>query len=243
VTINEPVVYAQQSFWAGRWPPQKTSWRSFRRALNHLAGAHAMAYQEIHRSLPLARVGLAKHLIAFKPSRAESWADQRLAALHSWWFNHRFLRMTRGTHDFIGVNYYFTAQKRWRAWPPGVVTDSWDGPTSDIGWPLDPAGLTQVLLELKRYRLPIYITENGLADAEDRQRADFIRDHLRAVERAQAQGADVRGYLHWSLLDNFEWDLGFGPRFGLVAVDYTTQTRTPRRSAYVYKAIIEQAKR
>lgn len=111
-----------------------------------------------------------------------------------------------------------------------------------MGWAIDPGGLTRVLEQLKVYRLPIYITENGLADADDDQRSDFIRDHLRAVEAAQVRGVDVRGYLHWSLLDNFEWADGFTPRFGLVAVDYATQARTPRRSAYVYKAIIEQAR-
>ena len=243
VTLNEPNVYAQQSFWAGRWPPQKKSWGSFLRVSRHLAAAHEVAYQEIHRHLPLARVGVAQNMIAFVPHRPTSRADGRAAALYSQWFNHRFFTATRGTHDFIGVNSYFAAKKRWRPWPPHAATIPPAGPHSDLNWPISPAGLTQVLLEATRYKVPIYVTENGVADAKDTLRADFIRDHLRAVEAAQARGADVRGYLHWSLIDNFEWDLGFAPRFGLVAVDYATQKRTPRRSAYVYKAIIEQAKR
>jgi beta-glucosidase len=181
--------------------------------------------------------------MAFRPARPNNSHDQRAARLAAWWFNHRFLVMTRGAHDFVGVNYYFSSYKQWQWRPPFITTIPTTEPTSDLGWPIDPTGLTQVLLELKRYKLPIYITENGVADAADTKRADFIRDHLRAVERAQAAGADVRGYLHWSLIDNFEWDLGFAPRFGLVAVDYATQKRTPRRSAYVYKAIIEQANR
>lgn len=250
LTINEPMVYAQQSFLEKRWPPQKRNWWSFWQTLRHLAGAHSVAYREIHRHIPLARVGSANNMIAFRPARAESGSDQRAARLSAWWFNHRFLAMTAGTHDFIGVNYYFSAAKRWprlwRGWPPrpsSFHNAATTGPASDLGWPINPAGLAQVLLELRHYKLPIYVTENGVADANDHQRADFIRDHLRAVEQAQAHGALVRGYLHWSLLDNFEWDLGFSPRFGLVAVDYTTQARTPRRSAYVYKAIIEQAQR
>jgi len=118
---------------------------------------------------------------------------------------------------------------------------SWDGPKSDLGWPIKPDGLTHVLKHMKRYGLPLYITENGIADTADAQRADFIRSHLRAVEAAQSAGVDVRGYFYWSLLDNFEWDLGFEPRFGLVEVDYKTMERRVRPSAYVYKAIIEQA--
>lgn len=243
VTINEPIVYAQQSYWTRRWPPQKRSGLLFERVVRHLASAHNLAYNEIHRQLPLARVGLAHQMIAFQPARPDVWADQKLAALSSWWFNHRFLSLTLGSHDFLGLNYYFSSAKQWQWWPPRSTTVPWAGATSDLKWPINPQGLTQVLLELKRYKRPIYITENGLADASDSQRADFIRDHLRAVEQAQAQGADVRGYLHWSLLDNFEWDLGFAPRFGLVAVDYPSQKRTPRPSAYVYKAIIEQAKK
>ncbi len=220
VTVNEPTVYAGNGWLKKRWPPQKQSRWLVWQVLRHLAQAHSLAYSEIHRHLPLARVGAANHLIAFGDDRRRAF-----------WFNHYFLRATRGTHDFLGVNYYFPA------------VQNWQGPNSDLGWPIYAAGLTEVLLEMKRYRVPIYITENGVADATDKLRPDFIRDHLRAVEEAQAQGADVRGYLHWSLLDNFEWDLGFEPRFGLVEVDYTTQKRTPRPSAYVYKAIIEQATR
>lgn len=241
ITINEPIVYAQNGYLAGRWPPQKKSYRSFQRVVRHLADAHVLAYHEIHRRLPRASVGVASHMIAWRPADPKRWADRRLATLYSWWFNHRFLSLTCGTHDFMGVNYYFTATKRLHLWPPGVVTVPWAGAVSDVQWPIDATGLTQVLLELRRYKKPIYVTENGIADADDRQRADFIRDHLRALERAQAKGADVRGYLYWSLLDNFEWDLGFSPRFGLVAVDYSSQRRTPRPSASVYQAIIKQA--
>jgi beta-glucosidase len=227
VTLNEPIVYAQQSYWTKRWPPQKKSGLLFERVVRHMAQAHMLAYAEIHRHLPLARVGLAHQMIAWQPARPDAWSDQKITALSSWWFNHRFLALTRGSHDFLGLNYYFSATKQWQWWPPRSTTASWDGVNSDLGWPIDPAGLTQVLLELKRYKRPIYITENGLADADDSRRANFIRDHLRAVERAQAQGADVRGYLHWSFLDNFEWDLGFAPRFGLVAVTTPPKNALP----------------
>jgi beta-glucosidase len=95
-------------------------------------------------------------------------------------------------------------------------------------------------MRLKRFKKPIFITENGLADATDQRRAKFIRDHLRSVWRAIQDGADVRGYLYWSLLDNFEWARGYAPRFGLVAVDYATQKRTIRPSALEYAKIISE---
>lgn len=241
ITINEPIVWAEQSYLEGRWPPQVKSYLRFRRVVRHLARAHSVAYQEIHRRIPTAEVGIAQHMIAWRAASRQRWLDRIVAELYSWWFNHDFFRLTSGTHDFIGVNYYFTSTKHVQLWPPKIVTTVGVGLVSDLGWPIDATGLTQVLLEARRYKKPIYITENGVADASDDKRSDFLRDHIRAVEKAQAAGADVRGYFHWSLLDNFEWDLGFAPRFGLVAVDFTTQKRTPRPSAYVFKAIITQA--
>lgn len=227
ITINEPIVYALKGYWQGEWPPgTPASAGRVRRALSvmrvvrNMVRAHRLAYAEIHRQLPQAQVGVATHFVA------------GLSPIQHWWFNHRFLRKTAGSHDFIGVNYYFPRK-----------TKKWSGPRSDMNWPIYPAGLTQILLGLREYTLPVYITENGVADARDALRPDFIRDHLRAVEEAQAQGVDVRGYLYWSLLDNFEWRAGFEARFGLIEVDYGTLERKVRPSAYVYKAIIEQSLR
>ena len=110
---------------------------------------------------------------------------------------------------------------------------------SDIGWEIYPEGLYRVLLDLKLYNKPIYITENGLADSEDKKRGGFIKDHLNFALKAMKDGVKLRGYFHWSLLDNFEWQKGFGPRFGLVEVDYKTMKRTVRPSAKEYKKIIE----
>ena len=96
------------------------------------------------------------------------------------------------------------------------------------------------LKDLKKYNLPIYITENGLADTRDEYRTDFIKGHLYYVHKAIEEGVDVRGYLHWSLLDNFEWDKGFWPRFGLIEVDYKTLARKVRYSALLYGDICEK---
>ncbi|MEK9194764.1 MAG: family 1 glycosylhydrolase, partial [Patescibacteria group bacterium] len=91
----------------------------------------------------------------------------------------------------------------------------------------------------RRFGKPIFVTENGIADAKDEKRAAFIHDHIMWMQKAIDERADVRGYFYWSLLDNFEWDSGFGPRFGLVEVDYKTLERKIRPSAWEYKKIIE----
>lgn len=222
-TINEPMVYVKKSYWDGDWPPAgHRNFLAMERVIGQMACAHQAAYDVIHHHSLVAHVGLAQNVVAYSGS---------LAPLYDWYYNHRFFNLTRGRHDFIGLNYYYSSTK---------PAQPWAGAVSDLGWPIDPAGLTKELLDFKKYQLPIYITENGIADADDSRRADFIRSHLRAIEVAQAAGADVRGYFHWSLLDNFEWAAGFTPRFGLVEVDYNTLARHPRPSAYVYKAIIEQ---
>ncbi len=243
VTINEPMVYATQSYWRHRWPPQEKNFFHMLSVIRNLARGHRRAYRALHQVSPGVPVGISKHLIAYLPEHIGHIDDRLVAKAEDWWFNHRFFSLTGNTHDFIGVNYYFTTKQRVRIFKRQFASVPWDGAKSDLGWPIRPEGLHHVLLHMKRYKKPIYITENGLADANDVLRADFIRDHLRAVEEAQHAGVDVRGYLHWSLLDNFEWSDGFHPRFGLIEVDYATLERRVRPSAYTYKAIIEQARK
>jgi len=121
---------------------------------------------------------------------------------------------------------------------------------TETGWEVFPQGLTDTLLWIKeRYgNPPLYVTENGAAFfdppsvegpvLEDPLRVDYLRKHLRALHDAILQGADVRGYLAWSLFDNLEWAYGFTKRFGLVHVDYQTLKRTPKSSAQFYSRVI-----
>ena len=97
-----------------------------------------------------------------------------------------------------------------------------------------------MLKELKKYNLPVYITENGLADKKDKLRKNFIGDHLFWIQKAIKEGVDVRGYFHWSLMDNFEWERGFEPRFGLVEINYETMERKIRLSAFYYAKICKE---
>ena len=104
-----------------------------------------------------------------------------------------------------------------------------------------PEGLGQLVRTwASRSKLPIYITENGLADADDSRRSKFLTEHLAQLAGAIADGVDVRGYYHWSLLDNFEWADGYKPRFGLAEVDYETGERSLRPSAHHYARIVRE---
>jgi beta-glucosidase len=98
-----------------------------------------------------------------------------------------------------------------------------------------------LLLDLKKYGKPIYITENGIANARDDMRKNFIRQHLEWISQAIAQGVDVRGYFYWSLTDNYEWSDGFTRYFGLVEMNYQTQERKLRESANVFKELKQDA--
>ena len=155
--------------------------------------------------------------------------------------------------DFLGLNYYTRSVVRHdpQGWPVPVQAVRQPGAVyTEIGWEVYPPGLTEALLWMHRVSggLPLYVTENGAAFADpptavdgvvdDPQRVDYLRSHLQAVHAAVAQGADVRGYYAWSLLDNFEWAHGYSKRFGLVHVDFATQCRTPKSSARFYAEVI-----
>lgn len=131
--------------------------------------------------------------------------------------------------DSVGLNYY-------RATKFG---DTKKYQLSDMGWKIYPEGIEFALKYLWKHKKPIYISEAGLADAEDKMRAGYITRQVDGMWCAIQDGVDVRGHMYWSLLDNYELALGYEKRFGLVAINYETQERTIRPSAYVYKKICE----
>ena len=235
-TINEPLIYSYNSYFKGKWPPQARSFWQFKKVLRNLAKAHELAYFSLHDGSSDCRVGIAKNNQFFE-SYLNQWFNKMVVKLVSRFWNHSFLGKVRDTLDFIGLNYYFHnvvyASMR------GYVVMNENKHISDMGWEIFPRGIYETLMELKRYNLPVYILENGLADARDDRRADFIREHLRYVHQAIREGVDVRGYCHWSLLDNFEWADGFEPKFGLYSVNFKTFERTPRASASVYADIAQ----
>jgi beta-glucosidase len=152
------------------------------------------------------------------------------------------LRTISAGSDFIGVNYY--TRRVIRAAPgreplPWEVVTRGDRPMTGGDWEIVPEAFTDLLLRLRDDYgdLPILITENGGIFPEpvhDAARIDYLRAHVEAMHAVIEQGANVQGYYHWSLLDNFEWALGYEPRFGLVHVDYETQVRTVKDSGRWY---------
>jgi beta-glucosidase/6-phospho-beta-glucosidase/beta-galactosidase len=150
-----------------------------------------------------------------------------------------------GRSDYIGINYYSAVTAGSRGLKVPVVDASLrvdrlltDRPKTDFFWDIYPDGLRHCLGEVKGYGLPIVITENGIADSNDRNRARFVLEHLFVLGKAAKEdGLDIRGYFYWSLLDNFEWASGFCPRFGLYSVDRATAARTQRPSAKVYAEV------
>lgn len=238
VTINEPTVYAGESYALGTWPPHKRNVFTARRVLLNLVRAHKMAYEAIKEIPPVSFVGIAQHIVWFLPANAKSPLDiflaKRMQALEE-----DFLKKIRSHQDFIGVNYYRPRRLAFSLRKPKdfFMRDEMRGDESDIGWEIWPEGMYYALKSMRKYNLPIYIMENGIADEMDTKRETYIRDHLIQVHRAIKQGIPVKGYFHWSLLDNFEWAYGYSKKFGLVRVNFLTQERTIRKSAYSYAEI------
>jgi len=147
----------------------------------------------------------------------------------------------QGSYDYLGLNYYSRDMMRADLKDPSLSKQyvAPGRPVNDLGWDIYPEGLHQALVRYGKAGLPIYITENGMADAKGERRADFLRTHFEALVRAAQEGVDVRGYFHWSLLDNFEWAEGFEPRFGLFQVDYQSpeRRRTPTAAVAVFQEL------
>jgi beta-glucosidase len=246
ITVNEPNVLAAHAYLLGVWPPaKKAPWLAWR-AQQQLLRAHEAAYRALKRARPDAQVGVAHHVRVIEPERARR-ADQVAADVYRALFNDPFARAVceARTHDFFGINYYsrdvvrFSPRRADELFLHRGVAEGAE--TSDLGWEIYPEGLGVVVREwAQRSGLPVYVTENGIADAKDAKRAAFITAHLRELARAIADGVDVRGYFHWSLLDNFEWAEGYEARFGLAEVDFRTMERKLRPSAHVYARIARE---
>jgi len=231
LTLNEPMVYSTMSYLQGVWPPQKKNPFACYRVIENLIKAHRTAYDSIKKIDGNNQIGIAKHNIYFEPYQ-NKLVNRILKTSADWWWNERFLNKIKDKQDFIGLNYYFHNKINY-----GFGKKHNYEKSSDLGWGLHPEGIYYLLKDLKKYDKPIYITENGLADKGDQHRSWYIRQILANVYRAINEGALVKGYFHWSLIDNFEWAHGFSPRFGLYETNYQTFERIARPSAKFYQDI------
>lgn len=232
LTINEPQVYALMSYTNGTWPPcSKNPIKALVVQIN-LMKAHNKAYNAIKKIVP-SPVGIVKNIFwAQKSADSKNPADILLAKFLFWLNSSFFLDRVVKKSDLIGLNYYFTNQYK------NLRTKNTDDFNSDMGWWIYPKGLYKILMELKKYNLPIYITENGVANALDDKREKFIKEMLTECLYAVEQGVDLKGYFYWSLLDNYEWHQGYWPKFGLVEIDRQRNlARKPRNSYYYYSKI------
>ncbi|MBI4779178.1 glycoside hydrolase family 1 protein, partial [Candidatus Falkowbacteria bacterium] len=218
VTINEPMVYVANGYLTGKFPPnKKNAWQALK-DYNNLIKAHRSSYEIIHEKFPRAKVGLTMLTNFFEPARKGHPLEIVFAKLANHCWNNRFVKKLKNEFDFLGLDYYFHDRIIWR--PPFIKNEN--KKITDMGWEIYPVGIYRVLKNYKKFNKPLFIMENGLADAHDDQRAEFIVNHLKYVHQAIGEGINVQGYFYWSLIDNFEWARGYGPKFGLYAVDRKT---------------------
>lgn len=248
VTINEPLVYVYNSFYQGIWPPGVSSLRQSLKVLDNLKRAHKKAYKSIHSGLSdNVKVGIAKHLRFFSACSYFNLGQNNIPAfLRRKYFNYKILDELHKekTMDFIGVNYYtgdFLKFDFRDLFGKNCLKAHHKQRKNFLGWYVSPEKMFNLLMDIKKYNLPVLITENGTVETEDKMYADYLRQHLFYLDKAIKSGVKVLGYMWWSLLDNFEWDKGFSPKFGLVSVD-ENQNRKVKPFAYLYKKICTENK-
>ncbi len=262
-TVNEPEVFAFRGWSEGIWPPAvRDNSRALEVMANQLE-AHGRAYRALHAEDradadgdgAAARVGFAKHYVQLEALRAWHPLDRLQAHFERRVFVEAVERATvdgvvdleipgarrvrralpelKGALDFYGLNYYTRWRVRSLSPDPHVATPG--ATLNDLGWEVWPDGFRRALVAAARFGAPVLVTENGVADARDSLRPRALLDFAGAMHAAIAQGVRVLGYLHWSLLDNFEWADGWHGAFGLYGVDFADPAlpRVRRRSAEV----------
>lgn len=232
IVLNEPESIASKSYLLGDWPPCKRNVLSavyfyyFR-----MVEWHKIGYEEIKRVNPKALVGMAKPNVYIEPYNRHIW-NVGIAKLGHFLFGELYLKRIDKYLDYLGLNYYFHSKVGIR----GERNDN--DRLSDFGWWMRPDSIYNVLINMKKFNHPIIITENGLADSKDQYRGWWLDKTFEAMRRALEEGVDLRGYMHWSLIDNFEWAEGFWPKFGLVEIEQGTFNRKIRKSGYYYRDLI-----
>jgi beta-glucosidase len=246
-TINEPGIYGANGWITGEFPPGRHGDLVGQyRVTQNMYRAHELAYSAIKRRWPDAPVGLSHHKFLFMSAsrkRRDRIATKVAQSVIDRWpvgFG-QLRRVVEATSDYIGIAHYWGQMVAFdprrpqdqfvrRSNPPGAHI-------TEMGWVSEPEWMRQVLAEVRRYGKPVYITENGIATADDTQREKYLTDTLGHVHASIADGVDVRGYFHWTNMDNFEWARGYTAHFGLIGVDRTTLERTIRPSGRLYARI------
>jgi beta-glucosidase len=264
ITFNEPYVLLLGGYLEGCMPPGVKNPALALKALKNILYCHAKAYDMIHAAVPDAYVSIAHNMAALAPWSRWNPLDRALAKMAKYFYNHSVLdafltgrlRIKFPFHrefiidlpikdklDFFGVNYYTRVHIRFNPFRKMCVElrhlDIDGHGLSDLGWEIHPKGLEKVLRYASRLKVPLIITENGIATRNAQKKMDFMKSHVDAVEKSISKGIDVRGYFYWSLIDNYEWLEGLDARFGLYTVDFKTLRRKPTNAAAYYSYLIK----
>jgi beta-glucosidase len=238
LTMNEPNVYSSFGYMTGEWPPQEHNPIKGLWVYNNLAVAHRRAFSILKDMHPHLLIGPAVQFGNSLPKSPDKWLDKMGAKVSDYAWNWWWVNRIKHHMDFIGFNYYFTNYYQ------GFKQVNPSSPHNDLGWYMEPEGVGDVLIKAwMRYHKPLLITENGVADHEDKFRKWWIEETMHAMHNARKAGVNVIGYLHWSLLDNFEWKYGWWPKFGLIKVDRERDMkRLVRPSAVWWSKELEKLK-
>ena len=233
LVLNEPLVYATMSYLSGDWPPSLKRPIKTIIVLINLTRAHKLAYRNLKARKPLIKIGIAAHITNFKTAK-NNFVGRTVVKMSDYFWNLWFLNRIEQQLDFIGINHYFTNYfKNWK------FNNNPDHPLSDMGWYMEPSSLNMAIDNMwSTYKKPIIISENGLADRNDKNRKWWLEETFASLKKSKDSGVDLIGYLHWSLLDNFEWAYGWWPNFGLISVDRENMKRTKRKSSEYYSSFI-----
>jgi len=262
VTINEPNVYTVSGYVLGDFPGGKQDIGTALQVLTNMLRGHAAAYRAIHSLQPGAQVGVAINYRGFQAAKSWFPLDHLAAGLQSRSFNDLFpctlrdgvlklavwrkrIPEAKGTQDFVGINYYtvdrvaFNLRNYQQLFARRFYPQEAD--LSDTGFiSNEPEGMFAALKWGLQFNLPIYVTENGVEDQDDHLRPRYLARHIHQVWRGVNFNWAVRGYFHWSLVDNFEWERGWTQRFGLWELNVETQARRKRPSADLYAEICKE---
>ncbi|MEI6498399.1 MAG: family 1 glycosylhydrolase [bacterium] len=228
-TINEPQTYALSGFLYGVHCPGKKNFLTALKIGRNLNKAHILAYKKL-RSVVSNPVGVVENIAIFEPAN-DNFFDKTFVRIINYLATISFIAPISNHTDFLGINYYFKVHVGSNKPRFAFIGER----INDIGWGIVQDGLYTAIRQNQIWRKPIYITENGVADAGDVHRPKFLKDAFHYLEKAIRKGADVRGYFHWTLMDNFEWANGYTAKFGLF-----TRDRKPRKSAKVYRDLIDK---
>jgi beta-glucosidase len=237
VTMNEPMAYITLGYMTAKWPPAKHDYAAVPIVFSHILDAHKKAYTVIHHLDKDAQVGIAEHSSYIVPAGKINPLENIVAGVMDFSWTQFLLDEAKNSLDFIGIHYYYKQTIRMSVIKDFFTKSSSDFEEGSLDRQYYPEGLYEILMRLKKYDKPVYITEIGVPDYHKVKRDQFMEDHTREMYYAIQNGVDVKGIYYWSLLDNFEWTEGYDAKFGLIAVDLTTQKRSIKNESWGYANI------